>query len=334
MFFLSDLIFSDKLINIVWKCEIDTFEMKDTTISYTMKRVISPQGRADLSEYIARMYLPENSFRYLLVDVTLLGLLGSRFIGSEPTKVSGRALTMHTEDEIKATLTNMVNQPEKTHANLLIFDKKKMILERYEPNGATTETCTKPWFSINDFDRTIRAIFESECRLAGERHSLTMFSPYMYWKGQGIQRIIKLGYCFILIIVWLDLRLRFRELLVTELSRIVSKSLKIGKADWLTLAETYLFGMGKEVVGVLYNDTGIAPERFPLTEYEEYKETEQNTDDGYYSPVPAHDDGYYSPVPAPSDEEELIQSTDDEEQTSETKYRPEINVNFSNLLFE
>lgn len=149
--------------------------------------------------------------------------------------------------EIIKDIENKLN--EESHVNLFIFDKQLMTLERFEPNGITMRNPGEEflhWYGVEELDKQMKILAANETLKRGN-DVFEYKQPSDYWKGPGIQKRISLGYCFVIMFVWLDLRMSFPDMTPLRLSTIIDESLKIQRLDWITLCETYLFGLDKSI---------------------------------------------------------------------------------------
>lgn len=160
------------------------------------------------------------------------------------------------------------------HANLLIFDKKTMTVERFEPHGTLVETSNNRWFDTQGFDMEMSRVFTA---LEEVYHAkFEYLTPDVWWYGPGIQEIINLGYCYVIILMWFDIRMTFPDVDRSEISRILSDVLKIDKHDWKTFAQAYIFGIDDGIADYFFttHSKPIPRTRFPLLK--QHKNVEKN----------------------------------------------------------
>lgn len=131
-----------------------------------------------------------------------------------------------------------------THVNIFIFDRVKKTVERFEPSGIIIGPNGENMnlFGVKELDKAMKKIISNET-FKNALDDFDYLPPEKYWRGPGIQKKISLGYCFIVIFVWLDLRLAFPNISPKKLSAIIGESLVIERLDWITLCETFIFGL-------------------------------------------------------------------------------------------
>jgi hypothetical protein len=93
-----------------------------------------------------------------------------------------------------------------THANLLIYDKKFKILERFEPNGNVNTR----WYDGDELDQSIRDKF-GKLLLIKDYYPPAVACPVAFQKIEAIEPTITgidpIGYCNIWVLWYADLRI-------------------------------------------------------------------------------------------------------------------------------
>ena len=152
------------------------------------------------------------------------------------------------------------------HANLLILDVERWTVERFEPNGNVYDTDDQPWYSVSQMDATIEKYFDDIAADLKIEKKLKYLAPNDYWKYEdGIQDKMQLGYCYIVIFFWMDIRLnkKFSRMELTELAKVLSETLVITGEDWRRISHSYIFGISPVVYEIILKRAGIPNTRFP-----------------------------------------------------------------------
>lgn len=237
---------SDPMVLLLnWKCKIADIEPvhNNTKLKYVMERYAPTSDITDIRNALRVFFKPKEPHRFLIIIVKLdtQRCLEYSKEGKE-YKYDDEVKGLSIEELIKEKQQDFdYNMQDDSHANCIIFDKKNKTVERFEPHGAKAQTSVNAWFDVLDLDKTFQQFVETWLKTINVRWKFNYLPPESYWHGKGIQQKIELGMCYLIIFVWIDLRLSFNDISPTDLSRILSEELKITNVDWLVLTESYLF---------------------------------------------------------------------------------------------